>query len=177
MTRQLALTNKKLRGIPRRLRALKRWSESFQGCFPEGLSEQDRYRNIKIPVNAAIFAPRPGALSIRKVCAQLLLDACARLHEAKMRRGIPWRVVTTVCVSDMFSSEICVYTSEAYFQSHVQASENATGKTSIISGRSLAREWGLVLPAGFEERGLSYDYRGFQDKDDWDVREDWYFWD
>lgn len=39
--RQLAFTNKKLRGVTRRVRSLKRWSESSGGYFPD-LSEGDR---------------------------------------------------------------------------------------------------------------------------------------
>ena len=48
--RRLALSEKKERGIPRKLRNLKLWSERFKGYFPDLTDYDDRYFNWKIPV-------------------------------------------------------------------------------------------------------------------------------
>ena len=47
--RQIAVTNKKLRGIPRRMRALGQWAESFAGCFRPRSEHMERYMHWKIP--------------------------------------------------------------------------------------------------------------------------------
>jgi len=43
MMRRLALSEKKERGIPRKLRNLKLWSERFKGYFPDLTDYDDRY--------------------------------------------------------------------------------------------------------------------------------------
>lgn len=48
--RRFSFSNKKLRGIPRRLRALARWTKSFSGYFPSQLTPEEKYWNYKIPV-------------------------------------------------------------------------------------------------------------------------------
>ncbi len=48
--RRFALSNKKERGIPRKLRNLRGWSESFKGYFPDLEGNEERYYNWKIPV-------------------------------------------------------------------------------------------------------------------------------
>ena len=48
--RRLALSNKKERGIPRKLRNLKHWSERFKNYFPDLTDCNQRYLNWKIPV-------------------------------------------------------------------------------------------------------------------------------
>lgn len=48
--RRLSLTNKKLRNIPRRLKALTRWADSFEGSFYSELPLERGFENEKIPV-------------------------------------------------------------------------------------------------------------------------------
>lgn len=38
--RRLALTDKKVRNIPRRLRALAAWAADFEGYLPQGMGER-----------------------------------------------------------------------------------------------------------------------------------------
>ena len=52
--RQIALSNKPLRGIPRRLRALERWASSFRDKFYPRSEHMERYTHWKIPVHAAL---------------------------------------------------------------------------------------------------------------------------
>ncbi|WP_442903477.1 DUF3916 domain-containing protein [Gilliamella sp. wkB112] len=51
MARRLCLTDKKLRGKKRRLRSFASWSRAFENYFPTQISENERYWNIKIPVD------------------------------------------------------------------------------------------------------------------------------
>jgi hypothetical protein len=48
--RRLALSDKKLRNIPRRLREISRWADSFEGWFLEDFPVRRGFENFKIPV-------------------------------------------------------------------------------------------------------------------------------
>lgn len=87
----------------------------------------------------------------------------------------PCRVVATICLPDMFTSEICVYSDERCFQGTVEPAASEFGATVRIESRSLASEWGLVLPAGVGELGVALAYRGYPDEDDWYTSEHWCF--
>jgi hypothetical protein len=54
----------------------------------------------------------------------------------------------------MFSSELCIYTSEEYFKEHTTERTGRFGRIERIQGKSLAQEFGLVLPEGFNELGV-----------------------
>ena len=173
--RRLSLTNKKPRGIPRRLRSLDKWAHQFENWFPADLKPEDRYCNWKIPVFRNLVEGRHASKDVRSECAQRLIDACHRLICAKPREAETYRVTCVVCLPDMFSSEVCIYLKEDYFQSHTSVGHDKYGSTAAVVGRSLAREWGLVLPDGVAELGLALDYREFEDPEDWFVGERWYF--
>jgi hypothetical protein len=173
--RQISLTNKKVRGIPRRLRSLRRWSESFLGNFPVGLAQTDRYCNYKIPVLQSLVEGKQTTRAIQRECAQRLIDACHKLIVSKPPGAAALRVVATICLPDMYTSEVCVYSDEQYFQSKVSPAASEFGAATPIQNRSLASEWGLLLPAGIQELGLALDYRGYADFNDWYTGEHWYF--
>lgn len=150
---------KKLRGVPRRLRALKRWSEGFAGDFPsrETLALTNRYYNWKIPVDANLVEGRQATRDIQRTCAQRLIDACGHLLADKPEFARETRVTCVVCLPDMFISEVCIYLDEAYYRGHITGGR--------IVGRRLSAEWGLELPEGVDELGVEVDDGG----------ERWYF--
>lgn len=173
--RQLSISNKKPRGVPRRIRALEKWITQFEGRFPEELQKEDRYFNWKIPVLQNLIEGRHTSKEIQAKCAQCLIDACHGLIQAKPSTAQDCRVTCVVCLPDMFTSEICIYLQEAYFLSHTAHSHDSYGFSKVIAGRSLAQEWGLRVPEGMGELGVALDYSGFEDKDDWFVGTRWYF--
>lgn len=73
----------------------------------------------------------------------------------------------------MFTSEICIYTSEQYFQFHTEAWDREPEKLDTTLNRSLAQEWGLILPAGFSEKGVLRNDVDWEDKGYFVQR--WYF--
>ncbi len=150
--RQLRLTSKKLRGIPRRLRALKRWSESFIDYFPDELPEGRKYMNWKIPVHAGLVIGKYSTSTIKAECAQRLIDACANLIHAKPKKFEKIRVTALISLPDMFGSEICLYVDEDYFRAHTRI----VGETKKITNKSLSKDWGLVLPEGVHELGITF---------------------
>ena len=172
--RRLALSNKKPRGIPRRLRSLKRWSHNFQDYFPAGLTPAHRYYNWKIPVLQSIIEGRYAKPKIQAQCAQALLDACAHLMAAKPAEAQDFRVTCVICLPDMFTSEVCIFSGEDYFQKHTSQRQDQYGETRLITDRSLAESWGLQLPEGMHELGLSQNYRS--EEEGWSqVGDRWYF--
>lgn len=148
---------KKLRGIPRRLRALRKRARAFKDNFPdaEALAENGRYWNWKIPTDYAMLEGRQSTQAMKREIAGLLLQACDHLTKAKPVWAKPYRVTCLICLPHMFASEICIYLDEAYFQSKIPISTIST-ELSIqrICGTSLSQEWQLLLPAGMQEVGI-----------------------
>lgn len=154
--RRFVLDNKKLRGIPRRLRSLQKWSKSFYYKFPS-ISDEDiscGYWNMKIPVHLALIQGKQTNRIIQSSCAQALIDAAYGIYQLKSDDKSNIRVTCSIILPDMFSSEICLFTSEDYFKMHTQAGVNYFGELSLLKDRSLIREWNLKLPKGFSEIGI-----------------------
>lgn len=155
MTRRLSLTNKKLRGVPRRLRSLKRWSESHECYFPD-ISEHDYisgYWNAKIPVEMALVQGKHTHVGIQSCCTQMLIDAAYHIYNAKPADDNV-RVTCSIVLPDMFASELCLFTAEEYFLLHTSVGKSRFGEITLLKDRSLEKEWGLDLPDGFSELGV-----------------------
>lgn len=73
----------------------------------------------------------------------------------------------------MFSSEICIYTSEAYFKYQTEAWDREQEKLDTTLNRSLSKEWELILPQGFSEKGVLRNEFDWEDKEYFVER--WYF--
>lgn len=85
------------------------------------------------------------------------------------------RIIAVICLPDMFTSEICLYRSEDYYQSFITEDRSENGASALIKERSLASEWGLVLPANVQEIGIKLEYYGSEDRDEWFSGERWYY--
>ncbi|MDB5036314.1 MAG: hypothetical protein JWQ98_3555 [Chlorobi bacterium] len=173
--RRIALSNKKLRGIPRRLRALKRWSESFEGWSIDESTATSRYYDFKIPVHVHMVEGEQAQRGVRAECAQRLIDACAHLLESQRADGMSLWIVAMIFVPDMFMSRITIYTDEEYYRGQTTPGEEEFGGSTVITGRSLAREWGLVLPPGMREHGLLLNYQAEYDSPERYISEHWYY--
>ncbi|BBG29376.1 DUF3916 domain-containing protein [Zymobacter palmae] len=164
MARSLSFTHKKLRGVPRRLRAISRWAASFEGYFPT-LTDEDYahgYWSIKIPVACALVEGKQTSSVLQAYCAQEMIAACAHLTAAKPAALSECRVTCCIVLPSMFASELCIYTREDYFQAHTEPGENHFGRRSLIEHQRLSDEWALALPSNMEEKGLLFasdDYR------------------
>ncbi len=167
---------KKLRGIPRRLRALKTWASRFNGYFPsqEELHGQ-RYWNWKIPVHWGLVEGRYTNSEIQKECAQSLINACSSLIKAKPEWARAYRVTCCICIPNMFASELCIYLDEAYYQNHTAPLKTEYGYQELIEGRSLAAEWGRSLPPHVKEKGVIWCYNASEEGDDHDISQHWVY--
>ena len=140
---------KKVRGKGRRLKALERWAESFEGFFPSQEYFRRPYCNWKIPVLQSLIKGGKAKQSAKASCAQSLILACHYLIKAKPVWAEDYRVTCLICEPNMFSSEICIYADEQYFQSHVTANEDDWTTREVILGKSLSKNWNLTLPEVF----------------------------
>ncbi|MRJ22518.1 DUF3916 domain-containing protein [Pseudomonas haemolytica] len=154
--RRLSLTNKKLRNIPRRLKALSRWADSFEGCFYSELPLEHGYENAKIPVIESLVEGKQTTPEILAHCAQQLIRAAGYLVAARPDDSPECWVVASIIIPDMFSSEVCVYTDRSRYLGSTQPFDYEQFRQIRIIGRSLASEWGLVVPPGFHEVGFHF---------------------
>jgi hypothetical protein len=85
--RQITLSNKPLRGIPRRIRALERWASSFRDEFYPRSEHKERYTHWKIPVHEALVQGPQARIEVQVLCIQQLLEAASHLSEKKENKG------------------------------------------------------------------------------------------
>lgn len=154
--RRLALSDKKLRNIPRRLRAISRWADSFEGWFLEDFPVRRGFENFKIPVIETLVEGKQTTPAIQAHCAQQLINAAAHLIQARPDDTPECWVVAGILVPDMFSSEVCVYIDKSRYLGSTQPFEYDYFRQTRITGRSLANEWGLILPPGLHEVGFHF---------------------
>ena len=173
--RRIAFSNKKVRGVPRRLRALARWANSFKGFFPDDLAKTTRYYNFKIPVLATMVEGKQATDAIRRQCAQHLIDACQHLIDARPDDAPDYKVVASISLPDMFSSEVCIYTNPDYHRVHTQPSIDQYGCSRRITDHDLTEQWGLTLPAGMRCVGLSFECQGIEGIQDGFIGQRWHF--
>ncbi|WP_431223353.1 DUF3916 domain-containing protein [Serratia sp. L9] len=165
----------KVRNIPRRIKALNRWADTFHSPERGVFSEDEHYWNFKIPVEINLVAGKYSTIKTKAACAQALINACSNLITATSGMNYSPRITVVVCLPDMFTSELCLYRSEEYYQGFITEDRSENGVSTLIKDRSLAAEWGLVLPANVQEIGITLEYYGSEDQDEWFTGERWYY--
>ncbi|MGB3125254.1 MAG: DUF3916 domain-containing protein [Pseudomonas sp.] len=171
--RRLSLTNKKLRNIPRRLRALTRWADSFEGCFYEELPSHPDYVNERIPVIENLVEGKQTTPEILAHCAQQLIRVAGYLAEARPDDTSECWILAAIQVPDMFSSRVCVYTDKNRYLGHTQPFDYENFRQTRITDRSLASEWSLNIPPGLQEVGFHFTHE--DDEGETYESEHWYF--
>ncbi|MFS2057812.1 DUF3916 domain-containing protein [Kosakonia cowanii] len=51
------------------------------------------------------------------------------------------RIIASVCLPDMFTSEVCIYRSEEYYRGFITEGRSENGASVLLDDRSLAAEW------------------------------------
>jgi hypothetical protein len=145
--RQIAITRKKLRGIPRRLRALDRWADGFAGFVRPPSSEGERFCNVRIPVHIALVEGRQTSRRVQAQCVAAMLRAADHLARAA-GAGRPgyYRVACLFTWPRLHDSEIALFYDAAEYAGFMS-------DRNELAPRSLAGSLGLTLPAGFVESG------------------------
>ncbi|HEY8565831.1 MAG TPA: DUF3916 domain-containing protein [Beijerinckiaceae bacterium] len=141
------------RTVERELRALERWARTLGESFPAGAAA-DIHDDWKLPVSGALVDPPTTTPAIQARAAQALLDGAARLLAARPQDRGDVRVTVLITLPDMFPSRICVFYDPAYFATFADRTGRYQQWTPLHPERSLAREWGLIMPHGFREQGF-----------------------
>ncbi|WP_341646724.1 DUF3916 domain-containing protein [Thauera sp. SDU_THAU2] len=145
--RRIALTNKKLRGIPRRIRTLEKWALSFEGYIRPRSHEMERYFNWKIPVHQALVQGRQTSLEIQSRCIAQLLNAASALAVASREAsGEYCRVACLITWPWLHQSEVTVFYDKDYYLSFL-------GNANSLAPRLISEKLALSLPSGFLEHG------------------------
>ena len=165
----------KIRNIPRRMKALNCWAESFQNPERAVFAEDQRYWNFKIPVDINLVEGKHRTQKTQAECAQALINACSHLMQATADLAGTPRITAVICLPDMFTSEVCLFRSEEYFLGFISEGRSENGSSVLLRERSLAKEWGLILPDGVQEIGIALEYHGGDDTDEWFTGERWYY--
>ena len=152
---------KKLRGIPRRIRALRRWASSADKYYPSDSELCDKYWNYKIPVMRSMVEGKHSTLELKSICAQELINATHYIFLAKPKTAdTKSRVTCCICIPEMFSSEICIFNSDEYFKEHTTEGLGRYGKIENITGKSIIDVLGLIIPDDFKELGIMRTFEG-----------------
>lgn len=93
----------KIRNIPRRMKALNCWAESFQNPERAVFAEDQRYWNFKIPVDINLVEGKHRTQKTQAECAQALINACSHLMQATADLAGTPRITAVICLPDMFT--------------------------------------------------------------------------
>lgn len=151
----------KVRGIKRRLGAIDKWSESFEGYFPSEYSTEP-YWNWKIPVLDRMVEPPTATSRIQAHCAKAMLNAAQHISAAKPSQYKNAIVTVLITYPEMFSSEICVFFAPEYYESFFKRDDEYQSLVPI-KGKSLSKSLAFPIPSAFSEAGFI-----FKTKDEWD---------
>jgi hypothetical protein len=147
LVRQIALSSKKLRGIPRRMRALERWSSTFTGLYRPRSAEQERFFNWKIPVHVFLVQGRQTNAEIQSFCVTQLLKAATHLATASRAAANEYyRVACLIVWPWLHQSEITIFYDKAYYQSFL-------GRENTLAPRLISDKLSLSVPPHFLEHG------------------------
>ncbi|AMS17688.1 hypothetical protein A3218_26600 [Pseudomonas chlororaphis] len=144
--RRLLLSNKKLRGIPRRLRALEYWAAGFSGEFYPHIDERQRYTHWKIPVLNTLVEGPQARIELQAFCVQQLLEAANHLSRAADRSQGYYRVACLLVWPWLHQSEITVFYDREYYLSFL-------GQHNSLAPISLSHKLALDIPESFIEHG------------------------
>lgn len=173
--RKLALSQKKERGIKRKLRNLSQWSDSFKGYFPDLNDNSALYYNWKIPVSFNMIQGKHAEENTRVICAQYLINACRYLIDAKPDTLSFCKVTCCIVLTDMFASEICIYLDKDYFGSHTCTGNYTDSKYSFSPPKSLSEIWQLDIPNNMYEHGIHFEYLVDFDSNEKIYAEHWFY--
>lgn len=144
--RQIALSNKPLRGVPRRLRALEHWASSFRDEYYPRSERMERYTHWKIPVHEALVEGTRARIEVQAFCIQQLLEAASHLSRAADRSQGYYRVACLLTWPWVHQSEITLFYDRDYYLGFL-------GETNSLQPARLSHTLALQLPEHFIEHG------------------------
>ena len=146
--RQFALSEKKLRNIPRRKRALARWADGFAG---QTFARQgdERFCHWKIPVHLHMLQGRQTTPELQTFCVQQLLIAAQHLVLAATAHPPQgdYRVACLIVWPYLHQSELTIFYDPDYYQSFINT-------TQPLPASQLQQHLALDLLQGWQAIGV-----------------------
>ncbi len=142
----------KLRGIKRRLNALDKWADSFEGYFPID-QQYEKHWNCKIPVLDRLVNLPTSNKIIQGHCVKAMFRAMFLLNQAKPAKLIDAKVTVLLTYPSLFESELCIFFDEDYFK-NFYSRDNEDLSLSPLVNQSLMDELGVNLPKSIKETGF-----------------------
>ena len=149
--RRLQLCDRqKLRGIPRRLRALSKWADKFAGYYYPRSEAEEKYCHWKIPVISSLVNPPHTTKEIQAQCMNLMIHSAQLIAQSLPQHYCDYyKVPCLFTLPWIFSSQVIIFYDPSYYLGFF-------GKTHELAPRQLSREFGLIVPQGFVERGFIF---------------------
>lgn len=143
--RQIALTAKKLRGIPRRKRALEKWASSFAGHYRPRSSYQERFYNC--PVHTFMVEGSQTNIELQSFCIGQLLKAASNLANApRDPQAEYYRVACLLVWPWLHQSEVTIFYDKMDYDSFL-------GEENTLAPKRLSGILDLSVPQDFLEHG------------------------
>ena len=125
--------------------------------YTEAFPEEDHagwgYWHLHVPVDQAVIDSQKTPHWVRRQCVQSLMDRSEHLRHLKPAADEAIRVVALISLPDLWDSQIIVFFGDKYFGRFFERDLEGQTWTPLRESRSLAREWGLEIPSGFQEKG------------------------
>lgn len=143
-----------LSGRARLIREIEEWARGFEGQWPEQTSRPVSHWHL--PADQRLVDPPSAKRGDQRKCAAALLEAAGHLSRARPANCAGPQVYAAICWPEMFMSEAGVFHDAEYAQGFDhRAGPYETWTPFDPAARSLAKELGLAVPEGFDERGFS----------------------
>jgi hypothetical protein len=162
---------RKPRGLKRKCRNMIARLKQETRNFPQPHTASG-YWHLHLWVALEFVNPAAMPHFVRKLCVQTLLERTQRLTTLASPHDFS-RVVVTINLPDVHASQLIVFFSESYFNSFFTRDSKQQKWTSLDNERSLAKEWSLQVPEGFEEKGFHEEVQ--EGEDYWVSNELWFF--
>ncbi|PCJ47884.1 MAG: hypothetical protein COA74_10650 [Gammaproteobacteria bacterium] len=156
--RQISIhrVNAKVRGIPRRLRALEKWAEDFEQTVP--IYEHQKYWNYKIPVLDRLVNQPTTNFEIQSKALSCLIIAAAHLAKSPLKEKLPYyKVAVLLVLPDMFSSEVTVFFDKNYYDKFYYTDN------LLSDNQKPSSQFEIDIPSEFSEVGTIVKWK---DEDD-----------
>ncbi len=142
----------KIRGVRRRCSTFARRLAEVTQSFPAP-HDEGGYWHLHLPTARSFIDSPRTPQSVRRECVQLLLDAASRLI-ALRPSSVAAPVMVAVTTPLLFNSQLIAFFSPDCFTSFFRRVDPDQRWTPLPASRSLVREWRLLLPRSFSERGF-----------------------
>ena len=142
----------KIRGVRRRCSTFARRLAEVTQSFPAPHDERG-YWHLHLPAAGSFINSPRTPQSVRRECVQLLVDAALRLI-ALRPSSVAAPVIMAVITPLLSNSQMIAFFSPDYLASFFDRDEPGLRWTPLPASRSLVREWRLLLPPSFSERGF-----------------------